>query len=133
MDPHCSLGELADATGIPERTIRFYIARGLVDGPARGGRGAYYTDAHQERIEAIQALQREGMTLVEIGLKLAGGGQAALPAPAAWWSYPMGGDVIVQVRAALSPWRMQQVQSALAELMRRLGQAEEPVQKGKKT
>ena len=61
-----SLKGLADETGVPERTIRFYISRGLVDPPLRGGRGAAYGGRHKERLEAIRGLQAKGMMLAEI-------------------------------------------------------------------
>lgn len=36
------LAELAQKAGLPGRTIRFYIARGLLPGPLKAGRGATY-------------------------------------------------------------------------------------------
>ena len=61
-----TLRELAAETGVSERTIRFYISRGLVDPPLRGGRGAVYGEKHKARLEAIRALQAKGNTLAAI-------------------------------------------------------------------
>ena len=61
-----TLKKLATEAGVPERTIRFYISRGLVDPPLRGGRGAAYGQKHKERLELIRALQAQGMMLAEI-------------------------------------------------------------------
>ncbi len=61
-----TLKELAAEAGVPERTIRFYISRGLVDPPLRGGRGAAYGEKHKERLELIRAMQAQGMMLAEI-------------------------------------------------------------------
>ena len=56
---------------MPERTIRFYISRGLVDPPLRGGRGAAYGVGHKARLEAIKKLQAKGMMLAEIAHAIA--------------------------------------------------------------
>ena len=41
-----TLADLSTATGIPGRTIRFYIAQGLLDGPDTAGRTARYSPRH---------------------------------------------------------------------------------------
>jgi DNA-binding transcriptional MerR regulator len=66
-----TLKELAAEAGVPERTIRFYICRGLVDPPLRGGRGAAYGKKHKARLAAIRTLQSKGNTLAEIAHALA--------------------------------------------------------------
>jgi DNA-binding transcriptional MerR regulator len=48
-----TLAELADASGIPPRTVRFYIARGLLEGPEVAGRGATYGPGHLERLQKM--------------------------------------------------------------------------------
>jgi DNA-binding transcriptional MerR regulator len=53
--PTYSLGDLADLTGIPERTIRSYIGRNLLPPPDGRGRAASYGPAH---LESLQFLQR---------------------------------------------------------------------------
>ena len=61
-----TLTELADEAGIPARTIRYYIARGLLEGPDVAGRGASYGTAHRDRLLEIRALQSEGRMLADI-------------------------------------------------------------------
>ncbi len=73
-----TLKELAAETGVPERTIRFYISRGLVDPPLRGGRGAAYGAGHKARLEEIRKLQAKGLMLVEIAHVLAQGSNGLL-------------------------------------------------------
>src|ERR1017187_7749005 len=116
MSEEKSLAELADATGIPARTIRFYISRGLLDGPAKAGRGAVYTAAHVQRLEKIKALQAQGRLLSEIA-PLLEGAQAARPhyATSAWWQHVIGEDVMVWTRADASPWRQKQIRDAVEE------------------
>ena len=116
-----TLSELAEETGIPARTIRFYIARGLLEGPVRGGRGAVYTAKHAERLAEIRRLQAGGKMLSEIAAVVAGGKEPReLPEPSAWWQYPLSDDVVVWVRASASPWRLRQIRSGLADLTARL-------------
>ncbi|MEK7407082.1 MAG: MerR family transcriptional regulator [Acidobacteriota bacterium] len=116
-DRELTLAELAEEAGLPARTVRYYIARELLPGPLRGGRGAAYGREHLERLGTIRRLQAKGLTLVEIARRLSGEKPGeALPAPAAWWSYPVGEDVQVWVRADASPWRLRQVRKALGRL-----------------
>ncbi len=114
-----TLQHLSEAVGVPARTIRFYISRGILAGPLKAGRGADYGDEHVERLERIKQLQAEGKTLVEISRLL----EPALPAikldaPAAWWQYAIESDVMVSVRADASPWRMRRIRIALEEFAR---------------
>jgi len=71
MSKEWTLRELAAETGVPGRTIRFYISRGLVDPPLRAGRGAAYGEAHKARLEEIRRLQAQGLMLAEIAQALA--------------------------------------------------------------
>ena len=121
-----SFQELATKAELPPRSIRFYIARGLVPGPRKAGRGATYGEEHIERIEEIRRWQAQGLTLAEIGRKLAGETrQSPIVAPTAWWRYDIQPDVIVQVRGDATPWRLKQIKNALQELAARFATATE--------
>jgi len=61
-----SLKELAELTGIEPRTIRSYIAKGLLLGPLSRGRNASYSEHHLERLQEIRSLKEQGLTLDEI-------------------------------------------------------------------
>ena len=63
-----SLKELAARTGIEARTIRSYIAKGLLRGPMSRGRNASYSEYHLHRLREIQALKAQGLSLEEIRL-----------------------------------------------------------------
>jgi len=122
-----TLAELAQESGVPARTIRFYISRGLVDGPVKAGRGAVYTSDHLDRLEKIKDLQAEGRMLSEIVhvLDPAGGDaerNAAVPEPSEWWHYEIQPDVMVSVRADVSPWRMKQIRAAVDSLAESLAE-----------
>lgn len=68
-----TLRELAAETGVTERTVRYYISRGLVDPPLRAGRGAAYGEKHKAQIEAVRELQAKGLMLSQIEHALAAG------------------------------------------------------------
>jgi DNA-binding transcriptional MerR regulator len=53
-----SLRDLADATGIEERTVRSYIERGLLPGAQARGRAASYSKEHLSRLQVIRSLRR---------------------------------------------------------------------------
>lgn len=55
--------ELAEAAGIPVRTLRFYRERKLLPPPRREGRLAWYDDHHLARLRTIAALLERGHTL----------------------------------------------------------------------
>jgi DNA-binding transcriptional MerR regulator len=69
-DPY-SLQDLADLADVTPRTIRYYIAQGLLPSPSQLGPGARYGDRHLDRIRLIKLLQREHLPLAEIRSRLA--------------------------------------------------------------
>jgi DNA-binding transcriptional MerR regulator len=113
-----NLQELADRSGVSARTIRYYIARGALDGPSGAGRSASYGPRHVERLREIQRRQDAGETLTEISRGPVALKQAA--APESWWRFSVSTDVVVEVRQNLAPWRMNRVREALEEMVRRL-------------
>ena len=120
-----TLAELAEEANVAPRTIRYYIARGLLDGPVVAGRGATYSAVHLERLAQIRKLQASGMMLAEIVRVLHGpAGPDPLPPPVTWQSYAVAEDVTVQVRAGSSPWRAKQIREALRQFAARLAKEE---------
>ena len=117
MDREWTLRELASETGVPERTIRFYISRGLLDPPLRGGRGASYGPGHLARLREIRRLQAKGMMLVEIAHLTAPAPSAEddLEPASAWLHFSLADDVTVSVRAETNPWRARRIRSALRQ------------------
>jgi DNA-binding transcriptional MerR regulator len=67
-EPFLQIGEVADRTGVTQRTLRFYEERGLLKAPTRmeGGFRLYSEDdvARVEQIRRLQSLL--GLTLAEI-------------------------------------------------------------------
>lgn len=61
------IGELARATGLTTKTIRFYEAEGLIPNPPRTNSGyRAYADADVGRLEFILKAKRLGLSLDEI-------------------------------------------------------------------
>jgi len=124
MTKEWTLRELAAESGIAERTIRFYISKGILDPPLRGGRGAAYGPDHLARLREIRDLQAKGLMLADIARlpepHLAESAPADLPAPSAWESYAVADDVIVLVRSESAPWRARRIRSALRDFTARV-------------
>ena len=70
-DPRYSLAELADLAGVTPRTVRYYLASGLLPGVGQPGPGAKYGDDHLDRLRVVRRLQREHLPLAEIRRRLA--------------------------------------------------------------
>ena len=120
-----TLAELSEESGIPARTIRFYIARGLLDGPVKAGRGAVYTAEHLARLEKIKQLQAEGRMLAQIAHDLSAGPPPhTAVAPSPWWQHVIQEDVMLWVRGDVSPWRMKQIRIAVDDFASRLREPE---------
>ena len=66
-----SLAELARVAGVTSRTVRYYIAQGLLPGAHDAGPGAWYDDGHFARLRLIRDLQRQHLPLAEIRGRLA--------------------------------------------------------------
>jgi DNA-binding transcriptional MerR regulator len=116
-----NLAALAERSRVPGRTIRLYIAEGLLPGPLRAGRNAAYDARHLAALERIKALQRRGLTLSQVRHALADADSPPeLPEPEAWRHYVLAPDVEVRVKAGGSPWRAKLIREAIAELNMRL-------------
>lgn len=58
-----TIGQLAQRTGITERNLRAYQARGLLPPPEVRARTGYYGPEHQARLELVKELMAEGVKL----------------------------------------------------------------------
>jgi DNA-binding transcriptional MerR regulator len=67
-----SLGELTEAARVSVRTIRYYIAEGLLPPPEGTGPGSAYTRGHLDRLRLIQRLKEAYLPLKEIRRRLSG-------------------------------------------------------------
>ena len=61
------IGELERLTGLPRRTIHFYVQCGLLHPPRKTGRTmAYYDEAHRRKLGFIRKEKRKGLPLTAI-------------------------------------------------------------------
>jgi DNA-binding transcriptional MerR regulator len=66
-----SLADLCELAEVTPRTVRYYIAEGLLRTPGAGP-GAKYDDGHLARLRIVRRLQREHLPLAEIRNRLRG-------------------------------------------------------------
>ena len=70
-EPTYTISELADLAGVTPRTIRYYLAQGLLPATGQSGPGTRYTTGHLARLRLIRRLQAEHQPLAEIRTRLA--------------------------------------------------------------
>jgi len=105
-DSRYGILDLVKLTGVPRRTIRYYVQRELLPPPLGAGRGHYYTEEHLERIRKIRELQSQGLRLDEIRRLLDGGAETPAPQvvrlePAARIGIRPGVELIVLSKAGI--------------------------------
>jgi len=69
-DDRYSLTELADLAGVTPRTVRYYLAQGLLPTVGQSGPGSKYDPDHLARLRLIRRLQGEHLPLAEIRRRL---------------------------------------------------------------
>jgi len=78
--------ELAALGGVTRRTVRYYVQQELLPAPLGVGRGRHYGPEHLAQLQAVKALQEQGLSLDEVRQELergTGRGRAARAARAA--------------------------------------------------
>jgi DNA-binding transcriptional MerR regulator len=70
-DTPYSIADLARLTGVNVRTIRYYLAQGLLPGSGESGPGAHYGEGHLDRLRLTRQLQEQHQPLAEIRRRLA--------------------------------------------------------------
>jgi DNA-binding transcriptional MerR regulator len=111
-----TMDDLVGITGLPRRTIRFYIERGLLDPPAGRGRGGFYDASHVARLLEIKKSRKEGRSLKSIRsiepmefqnrLEAAIGGSTVMPD-----TFPAGASILLSWE--LAPGLSLQVEETL--------------------
>ncbi len=67
-----NIGEVAAATGLPAKTIRYYESVGLIDPPARsGGNYRLYDERHVATLRFIQHARRLGFSVAQVAALVA--------------------------------------------------------------
>ena len=129
------LDDLCTLSGLPKRTVRYYMQIGLVDRPIGETRAAYYTQHHLEQLLQVKRLSDAGLSLQRIRSVLAGEVPPAAPRPRTPGSVEVRSHVFLapgielQIRAedaALSPEQVRALVQALAEAARQVLEPEVP-------
>jgi DNA-binding transcriptional MerR regulator len=68
-DPY-SLADLARLADVTPRTVRYYVAQGLLPSPEAAGSSTRYGEGHLARLRLIRRLQRDHLPLAEIRSRL---------------------------------------------------------------
>ncbi len=68
-DPY-SLADLARLADVTPRTVRYYVAQGLLPSPDAAGPATRYGEGHLARLRLIKRLQRDHLPLAEIRSRL---------------------------------------------------------------
>jgi DNA-binding transcriptional MerR regulator len=105
-----SADELAALSGLPRRTIRYYIQLGLLDRPIGETRAAHYGWQHLSRLLRIRELTEQGNSLDQIG-QLLSAPQATTAAAA-----PTPGTISIQSQVHLAPGLSLLIDSSVADL-----------------
>ena len=122
-----TIRELAEQTGVTRRTLRYYIAKGVLMRPLGVGKQAHYTREHLDRVSQIRDLQLEGHTLDEIRYQLDGvevepvGGKDKHP----WKHLPVPDDMLVLIRMDIPEERTRQLTEAVAKMVADLEKEEQ--------
>jgi DNA-binding transcriptional MerR regulator len=66
MTNDLTLEDLAKHSGLPLRTLRFYIQEGILQGPDTHGKYARYSQQHLDRLELIQRFKNLRLPIQEI-------------------------------------------------------------------
>jgi DNA-binding transcriptional MerR regulator len=66
MTNDLTLEDLAKQSGLPLRTLRFYIQEGILQGPDTHGKYARYSQQHLDRLKLIQRLKNLRLPIQEI-------------------------------------------------------------------
>jgi len=107
-----SIDELSALAGVTPRTVRYYIAEGLLDRPAGEKRGAHYLRRHLEQLLLVRRWTEAGLSLERVRELIAGAPEdpprrAAPPGSVEVWSRVTVADGLeVQLepgRAGLTP------------------------------
>ena len=73
--------ELCTLAALPQRTVRFYIQKGLVPAPYGKNRGARYDQLHLEKLLFVRRWQQAGLSLERIAELMEGAKNDMPPTP----------------------------------------------------
>ena len=127
--------DLATLAGVTPRTVRYYIAEGLLDRPEGEKRGAHYLRRHVEQLLLIRRWTDAGLSLGRVRELIAGAPGDPPPQPASpgsvevWSRMTLADGMEVHVepsRAGLSPEQVRALVRGITALYREVRADREP-------
>jgi DNA-binding transcriptional MerR regulator len=124
-----SIDELSALAGVTPRTVRYYIALGLLDRPAGEKRGAHYLRQHLEQLLLVRRWSEAGLSLDRVRELIAGAPEdpprRAAPAGTVevWSRVTLADGLEVQIepgRARLSPEQVRALVRGMTALYRQV-------------
>lgn len=134
-----TIQELSELTGLPRRTIHFYVQQEIIPPPEGAGLGAYYTDNHLLRLKLVPILRQQGLRLDDIREKFQGTRVSELgklyqrsdqetvrPAPSKpaqqnYTHYQLPAGIVLMAPATLNPLERRKLVDLLSAAQRILG------------
>lgn len=123
------IDELSTLAGVTPRTVRYYIAEGLLERPVGEKRGAHYVRRHLEQLLLIRRWTDAGLSLERVRELIAGAPEAPAPRRAppgsveVWSRVTLADGLEVHVepgRAGLTPEQVRDLVRGVAALYRQL-------------
>ena len=124
-----SIDELSTLAGVTPRTVRYYIAEGLVDRPEGEKRGSHYLRRHLEQLLVIRRWTDAGLSLERVRELMAGAPEDPAPRRAAsgavevWSRVTMVDGLEVHIepgRAGLTPEQVRALVRGITALYRQV-------------
>jgi DNA-binding transcriptional MerR regulator len=124
-----SIDELSTLAGVTPRTVRYYIAEGLVDRPEGEKRGSHYLRRHLEQLLVIRRWTDAGLSLERVRELMAGAPEDPAPRRAApgavevWSRVTMADGLEVHIepgRAGLTPEQVRALVRGMTALYRQV-------------
>ena len=108
-EPGLTVGQVAKRSGVAASAIRFYEAQGLISSDRTAGNQRRYHGDVLCRLAMIEACQRVGLTLAEVGQALAALPQGRAPTRQDW-------DALAERLRTETQSRIDQLSQVLREL-----------------
>ena len=127
-----SIQDLATLASVPTRTVRFYIAEGLMDRPHGAKRGAWYEERHLQQLLLIRRWTDAGLSLDRVRELQAGSPEEAPPRPIkagmveVWSRVTLADGVEIQVEPGRAGMTPEQVRSFIQDVTAAYRQVREP-------
>jgi DNA-binding transcriptional MerR regulator len=118
-----SIHDLATLASVPTRTVRFYIAQGLMDRPHGAKRGAWYEERHLQQLLLIRRWTDAGLSLERVRELQAGSPDEAPPRPVkagmveVWSRVTLADGVELQVEPGRAGMTPEQVRAFIQDVM----------------